>query len=301
MRVSDQPETYLGVTNDHFPCVLVRSDGLANDPPMQTARVTLTFASPYVLSVPNEGNREGKFHTLTLNSSTDEDVDTFLRVAEAYLSESPMSREQGNNLGAYFRSLVRLFDTQPAPDLALERQGLWGELFVMRQVRGYRFWATYWHSVATRIYDFSTVSKRIEVKTTTGQTREHRFSHRQLFALGEDKIAIASLMLTPDDAGVSLRELIDGCARDFDGSEMIVRLEQFVRRAGMGAKDEHGPSYSPDGAMHSLAWYWTDEVPHFRMEEPEGVSETHYKVDLSGAKPIRPDELNAWLDSWTPV
>lgn len=298
VAINDRADAYLGLDLNQFPCLFVRAIDVAHVPPMQTARVRLRFDSPYTLTFPDGRKETGRFHVLSLISAQEDDVETFLRIGEAFLIRGEQGEPPASSLARYFRSLVRLFDTRPAPDLTLERQGLWGELFLMRSTRGYNHWGKHWHSVDTRIFDFSSLEKRVEVKTTTSQQRQHRFSHRQLFSTGQDKIAIVSIMLTPDDAGLSLRELVDECLHEVQGSEIVVKLEQSIRRAGMESRGERGPSFNAEAALQSTGWYWADDLPHFRAEEPQGVSETHYKVDLTGAPQIGVNQLSGWLDLW---
>lgn len=265
---------------------------------MQTARVFVRFAVQFALTLPDGTTETNRFHTLGLNTDAQDDVRTFLLILEAFLSGPDSRNRPATSLSNYFRSMVRLFSTRPADDLSIARQGLWGELFMMRSYRGYGFWAPYWHSDTTRVFDFSSIGRRLEVKTTISQQREHRFSHRQLFTMGNEEVAIVSLLMTPDDAGLSLRQLINECKDALQNSPEIVKLEQSARRAGMDVKEEHGPSFNPESALRLIGWYWAEHVPHFRMEEPAGVSETHYKADLTGAAEIDSERREAWLSVW---
>jgi len=67
----------------------------------------------------------------------------------------------------------------------------------------------------------------------------------------------------------------------------------------MDSLDETGPIYDALEAQMTLAWFRSTDAPHFRMPEPPGVSQTHYRVDLSTAPQLGTQELNEWLDSLT--
>lgn len=297
--VAGARDVMLGVDSSGSACLFIRSEGASRIPPMQTEKVKLRFDCEFTITLTTGATEAGRFHYLTLSSVAREDEATFLLVIEAFLQRFNTQGPTAESLASFFRSLIRLFSTQPAGDLPIARQGLWGELFFMRTCRGAAFWAPYWHSDPNRVFDFSAAAKRVEVKTTTSQQREHRFSHRQLFTFGRDEVAVASIQLIADDAGLTLRDLIIECRTALRDSELLVKLEQSVRRAGMDSPLERGPSFNADSARETLGWYWAEELPHFKSEEPEGVSETHYKVDLTRAPQIPSGRLTEWLNAWT--
>ena len=246
-----------------------------------------------------DGSHEtGFFRALCSQASARPDIETFLVLVDAFLAHSEAHPPTAETLEAFFRSMVRLFAVSPARDLATDRQGLWGELFVMKCVRGFLSWAPFWHGEVSRLFDFAAPRRRVEVKTTTGELRVHRFSHRQIHAPDGDEILIASLLLKEDEAGVSLQQLIAECRAALWGSTFFLKLEQAVRHAGMESSSEPGPAFDDTEAQRQLAWFWAEDAPHFRMLEPPGVSETRYKVDLSGAPRLDLDQVEAWLDTW---
>ena len=107
-------------------------------------------------------------------------VDAFL----AHLVALPVTSEV---LTTFFQTLTRLFGSKPVPDPASERQGLWGELFVMDHFGGGQLWAPYWHRDPYARFDFSRGLSHFEVKTTRGPTRAHNFSHHQLSPIGNEQ------------------------------------------------------------------------------------------------------------------
>ena len=194
--------------------------------------------------------------------------------------------------------MVRLFAVSPANDLLSERRGLWGELFMMSRVRGFQFWAPFWHGEVIRRFDFSHGRNRLEVKLTTRSERIHYFTHRQIYSSGSEDIFIASIVAGEDDSGLSLRRLILDSRSALVGTPDYIKLEKAVRHAGMQDSAETGPVIDATEAEVSLAWFRSIHVPHFRVPEPQGVSETRYKVDLSTAPQITEAETDEWLDTW---
>ena len=114
-----------------------------------------------------------------------------------------------------------------------------------------------------------------------------------------DVIIIASIVAAEDDSGLSLRELIDDCRSALLGMPDYLKLEKAVRQACMESSTEFGPVIDAAEAEENLAWFRSIDIPHFRVPEPTGVTETRYKVDLSTAQRVTAMELDEWLRPWS--
>ena len=290
----------LGADMAGHPVLFVRAEEGVLDPPLRTDKVSLHIGQSYSLGSMDDSPRTELLHALRCEASDTSDVETFLALAEAFLARHEASCIDRQSLTAFFRSMVRLFAVTPAKDLQSEQRGLWGELFTMSRVRGFRFWTPFWHSEVIRRFDFSCGRKRLEVKLTTGAERIHHFSHRQIYAIEGEDIVIASLVAREDDSGLSLRQLIRDCRSVLLGTPDYLKLEKAVRHAGMDHSSEVGPIFDAVETEESLAWFRSTDVPHFQVPEPAGVSETRYKVDLSTAPKVTSGELDEWLESWSP-
>lgn len=289
----------LGLDTAEHPVLFVLAEAGAVEPPLRTDKVSLHIGQSYSLAGIDDSPRIELLHALRCETSDPADVETFLFLAEAFLARHEDGGANRQSLTSFFRSMVRLFAVTPAKDLQAERRGLWGELFIMGRVRGFPFWAPFWHSEATRRFDFSCGRNRVEVKITTRPERTHHFSHRQIYALEGEEIVIASLVTTEDDSGISLRQLIEDCRSALLGTPDYLKLEKAVRRAGMESSPDPGPVINADEAEESLAWFRSRDVPHFLVPEPPGVTETRYRVDLSTAPRITTAGLDGWLRMWS--
>jgi hypothetical protein len=297
-KIKGWRNAYLAVNSMGHPALIVETNSIFGGPSLKAARVSLKPSQELAVTI--DGNTASKqiFHILICESSDRSDVANFLVLIEAFLASRIGLEIAGDDLSSFFRSMIRLFAMKPASDLDARRQGLWGELFMMRQVLGYRFWAPYWHGAVTGLFDFSAMSKHIEVKSSIGQQRIHHFSHKQIWESEGEEILIASLVLRQDDSGLSLRELVQECREALRGTPDYLKLEFAVRHAGMEDDSLSGPQFSEIAAEKELLWFRATDAPHFRMPEPPGVSETNYKVDLTRATPISAEELNRWLVDW---
>lgn len=288
----------LGADIAGHPVLFVKAEEGTFEPPLRTDRVSLHIGHSYNLAGMEECPRSELLHALRCEASEPPEVETFLVLLEAFLEHHGAGRVNLQDLKGFFRSLVRLFAVSPAKDLLSERRGLWGELFMMSRVRGFQFWAPFWHSEVSRRFDFSYGPNRLEVKFTTRSERIHYFTHRQIYSSGSEDIFIASIVAGEDDSGLSLRQLIQDSRRDLLGSPDYIKLEKAVRHAGMEDPAETGPVIDASEAEASIAWFRSIEVPHFRVPEPQGVSETRYKVDLSNSPRIAAADTEAWLGTW---
>ena len=289
----------LGVDTMEHPVLFVLAEAGAVEPPLRTNKVSLHIGQSYSLAGVDDTPRFEVMHALRCETSNSADVETFILLVEAFLARQEPGGVTQKALTSFFRSMVRLFAVTRAKDLQAARRGLWGELFMMSRVRGFRFWAPLWHSEVTRRFDFSFGNNRIEVKITTRLERTHYFSHRQIYAIEGEEIVIASLVAAEDDSGLSLRQLIEDCRSALLGTPDHLKLEKAVRQAGMESPSETGPVINAAEAEESLAWFCSMDIPHFRVPEPAGVTETRYKVDLSTAPRVTARELDEWLRPWS--
>ncbi len=298
--VPESQGVLLGIDVNSHPVLFVRAEASAVEPPLRTNKVSLHVGKSYSLAYLGESPRVELLHALQCETSDSGDVETFLLLAEAFLVRHDAYGVDRQAMTSFFRSMVRLFAITPAKDLQAERLGLWGELFVMSRVRGFRFWAPFWHSEVSRRFDFSCGHNRVEVKITTRPERTHHFSHRQVYALESDEIMVASIVASEDDSGLSLRHLIDKCRSALRGTPDYFKLEKAVRQAGMEFSSEIGPVIGATEAEQGLAWFRSVDIPHFRVPEPPGVTETRYRVDLSTAPRVTSTDLDQWLTLWSP-
>lgn len=289
---------YLAIDDAGHPCLFLQAGAKLAEASVRTSGLLLQPNQEYLLTFEDGTAQSGRYHLMACLSSQGSDEEGFLVLIEAFFLRRD-SVPQDQALVSLFHSMVRLFAVSQVRDLRSERQGLWGELFTMSRVRGFAFWAPYWHSEPTRLFDFFGASGRVEVKTALGTERVHHFSHRQIYATEGEEILVASLLLREEGSGVTLKELIMQCRIELRDTPHYLKIERAARRAGMAGTTETGPSYDPASAERDLAWYRAAGIPHFRLPEPVGVSETHYRADLTNAPRLSPDELEAWLSGWT--
>lgn len=288
---------FIAINRARLPVLLITSNDAGIPLQLKTDMLSLLLHTKGTVYSHGKLLETKKFHMLQCESSDTATVESFLILVRAFVSKLSYNNCSNNDLIEFFQTLVRLFKVSPVPDLLRERQGLWGELFLLQWVGDIKHWTKFWHSDFTLKFDFASNNKRIEVKTSMGE-RIHYFSHDQLFS-NDKEIAIASIMLSKDDAGKSLRELINEVRTAIaDEPDLIIKLENAIRKAGMQDLSENGPRFDYTEASRHIAWFWSDFVPRFNQAEPPGVSNTHYRVNLATVEQVNDDELRKWLNTW---
>jgi hypothetical protein len=290
---------YLAVDLNLLPCLFIMAESRIIEAPLKTAYVSLLPNQSYRLTLCDDLEIERLFHTIICSSSKQADINTFLSLLEGFIEQNADYQTASLNIAPFFRNIVRLFSVQPVRDKASERQGLWGELFVMRSMNGYSYWAPFWHNELTDVFDFSTSNKRLEVKTSASGQRIHHITHRQVYAMHGEEIVLASLVVIDDQDGLSLRGLIDECKAELLGSIHYFKIEKAARHVDIHNIEDPGPSYNIRYAEDSLAFFRSEDIPHFTMPEPPGVSQTSFRADLSNATRIDIEWLSQWLDGWS--
>jgi len=251
------------------------------------------FSKNYTLSIGPDNIREGKYHGILCLSDDSTDKDTFIFILDSVLSSGGLNNVDTINI--IFRSLVNLFSVEKTQDNISEQKGLWAELFFMRKNGGFRRWAKSWHNEPTGIFDFSTETKRLEIKSTTRPERIHEFSHTQLLTMPHQETTIVSYLLQEDDTGRSLKTLIDEARSELFGNPHLIKLEKAIRRAGMAELDQDGPRFNEDYVNRHVAWFRSTEIPRFMTDEPPGVTGTHYKSDLTNAPKLSDQEIKSFI------
>jgi len=299
-KILNNDKIFVGLDLENRACIFVKSDDREIAPSIKTSKLQIEFNKEYKLFINEKDTQEGFFHSIRCLSNDSDDTRIFLTIIESIVTD-PSIVLTTHSLTSIFYSLVSLFKTGTSPNITQERQGLWAELFFMKKNGGFNFWAKYWHSNPNIPFDFSHKEKRVEIKSTVRQERVHEFAHRQLFSLASEDICIISVMLREDDEGTNLRNLLDEANLALKSTPHFIKLELAMIRSGMANNDEAGPKYNEEEAEKKINWLKAEKVPRFESSEPEGVSATRYRSDLTNASKMTTEEITEWLGSFNEI
>jgi hypothetical protein len=234
---------------------------------------------------------EGNFTVIRCRSLEPELIRYFLSIGETILrilGPHPIHSTVAhavNRLAAIFQ---RLHDPPTRPV-----NGLFGELFLIRSSRSPGRMLAAWRPKDTSRFDFSTGDIRLDVKATSGRVRVHTFSHEQCNPPPGTVALVASLFIDRSASGLSLRELVRSIeAVVGTDSNLVMRLHDIVAETlGNALQDALNIQFDPKLAASSLQFYDLRAVPAIRGDPPVGVSDIHFRSDLSGVPMLATDVL----------
>jgi hypothetical protein len=174
-----------------------------------------------------------------------------------------------------------------------EIQGLWGELLLIREANDSITLGSAWRCKSGDCYDFNKGDERIEVKTTSMRSRQHRFSLEQLCPPGGTRLVVASIIVQRSGAGLSVFDLLDAIrvktAHQPQLHLRIIRqLHDTLGNTWQSAKDVR---FDLEEAVESLRYFDGAQIPKIPLPLPDGISEVRFIADLKDVKPLSANDL----------
>lgn len=214
----------------------------------------------------------------------------FLHVAAAVvalLGEGPSRLDVGRAIDR----LVELFRSMTAP-ARKSVQGLWAEVLLMARLRDPARLVAAWHLLPGDRYDFSSDNQRIEVKSALGRVRQHHFALEQLVPVAGTQLLIASVLLERAGAGTTLAELVSEvrsrCGHD---PQLLLHVDRVIAQTlGDSWRQAQEERFDRQAAESSLAFFKPEAIPRVDTTLPRGVSDVHFRVDLTGLPPANLEE-----------
>lgn len=185
-------------------------------------------------------------------------------------------------LGPMLEGLSELFQAVSS-EPASTAQGLWAELALIHSAEDPVSAVKAWHSEVDDLYDFSSGTERIEVKSSSDKTRCHYFRLEQVDSPACITVLIVSMLVDKAGRGLTLGELWDRCRERLAASPQLqLKLDALCFRAlGKHWHRWRETSYDHARAIASLAFFDARSVPKPSTPMPAGVSEVRFVSDLS--------------------
>jgi len=266
------------------PCLLLRlADGAGSGipPPMVLSHLAVQYDVQCRIFRPEQSPEESAFTLIRCLSTDAALVARFLDVMEVVVrtvGRAPTMdrvRRAVEDLAELFRSLDR-----PPRKSA---QGVWAELFLMARAEDVGRLATAWRAVSGEAFDFSEGSDRIEVKATSGGTREHYFSLAQVYPPRGVRVLVASLLVEALSGGTSVKGLLRTLRGRLSAHpELILRVESIAAQSfGNAWTSGLEESFDWQRAEESLRFFEPQAIPAVPKELPREVSDVRFRSDLS--------------------
>jgi hypothetical protein len=234
--------------------------------------------------------------TFTIVRCTESDAELtryFLRAFDPILRSlgsnptAPAISRAVNSLAELFRAL-----TQP-PSKSVS--GLWAELLVIRQASDPVALLHAWHISLEDKFDFNAGAQRVEVKSTSQRVRIHNFSLEQLMPPTGSRVIVASLFVEKAGGGTSVESLKDEIRELAEARpELQERLDRVVASTlGSTLRQSLTERFDRELACESMLWFDGGAIPIIPTPLPWGISDVHFRADLSQCPPISRQTLGA--------
>lgn len=293
MPVPNHPSYFVGKDREALACLLIATGDQTgrSHPPIRLESLDAQFELHCHLKDANEQRREGIFTVIRCRERDGELTRYFLSVGEMILQvlgEQP-TRVQ---IARAVNRLATIFQRIRQPS-ARPLNGLFGELYLLLRSRNARRTLMAWRASDNSIFDFSDGDVRLDVKAAGGRNRVHTFSYEQCNPPSRTVAVVASLHAEQAAGGVSLYSMMNQIeARVSSHADLVFKLHETVAATlGASLNSSLQRRYDMRRAESSLQFFNLEDVPAIRGPLPVGVSDVHFRSDLSGLRPITIEAL----------
>lgn len=291
-EIVGSPGYFVGKDRDGAACILVAvsRDESRRRAPIRLENLEVLFGLECFVRRSGRTS-EGAFTVIRCRSDQGGIIRYFFSVGEAVIGMLGNSPNEVSIANAVNR-LVQMFQKLQKP-AAKAIIGLLGELLFIRQSRDLRQMLTAWRAVETSRFDFSAGDVRVDVKAATGRARSHVFSYDQCNPPPGTAALAASLFVEQAAGGTAFREVVGAVERGLAGdADLLMKLHEIVAET-LGTSLSEAMSYRFDDrlAAASLQLYDLRAVPAIRGGLPVGVSDVHFRSDLSALRAVAKQDL----------
>lgn len=236
---------------------------------------------------------QDNFSVVSYIGQNDDVKDVFLKTCQVLiksLGQNPSNKKIKQTVDKFIE-LFKAIKEPPRKSI----QGLWSELFLIEQSDFPEKVILGWHSTPEEKFDFSFDKLRIEVKSSSTESRIHHFSSTQLNPINDTEIIIASVLVNTNVAGLSVIDLMKKISNKLDDFSKQKEKLHFLAYSTLGASTEHinDLKFNYELAKISLKFYKSEVVPKINITNiPKEVSDVRFISNLINSK-----HLETKLDS----
>jgi hypothetical protein len=286
------PGSYVGRDSNEKACILiaVMDRDTRHQPPIRLESLEVQFDVQSLIKAVGEVT-QGTFTVIRCRSHEPEFVRYFLSIGETILRVLGVKPTRGAIAHAINRLAIIFQRIQNPPIRSVG--GLFGELFLIRRSSKPRNVLAAWRTGDSSRFDFSSGDIRLDVKTAAGRLRSHTFTYDQCNPPPGTVAIVASLFVERIASGISLHDLVRGIEMlAGEDTNLIMKLHETVAET-LGKSIQEALTFRFDErlAASSVEFYDLRSIPAIRGEPPVGVSDIHFRSELSGLKPIDVDSF----------
>ena len=293
MPVPGYSNYFVGKDTESLACFLVSTSDQTGrpHPPIRLESLDAQFELRCHLKQASEPSREGVFTVIRCRDSDGETTRYFLSICDTIL------RVLGNQptrtqIATAVNRLAAIFQKVRQPAMR-PLKGLFGELYLLLCSANATKALVAWRAGANARFDFSDGNIRLDVKAAGGRNRQHTFSYDQCNPPSGTIAAVASLYVEQISGGVSLHSVINQIeTRVSTRADLVFKLHETVSATlGANLKDSLSRCFDIRLAESSLQFFNLEDVPAIRGPLPPGVSDVHFRSDLSALSPVSIEAL----------
>jgi len=282
--VSNSPSYLIGRDEHGRACLLVNtwSEGRGRrTPSIRLSNLNVEFNRPCLLQHTSESSTAAIYSIIRCGVDDVETTRYFLWICETII-QVVGNHPRADSLSSVVIRLAAIFQRfQEPPNRSLI--GLFGEIYVIWASADPVGTVSMWRQDITSRFDFSGNDLRLEVKTTTGQVRSHIFSYEQCNPPNGTVPVVASLLTEKIGSGARLISLLEDIVERLEGHpKLIFKLQEGVASSLGNTLDEAlKGQFDLKLAEDSLKFFLMTDIPAIRGQLEAGVSEVHFKANLS--------------------
>ena len=285
-------ELLVGQDADHNVVIVCKSNQPARPIIRQKTRQLSIECNVRVAYMVDGVSETGVVHIVRCYAPTEKERDIFLQLCPMFIDASVCDDQEQALLELI--SILTAFFANSSEPRNQELQGLYAELYTIWSYREQFDFGSHWQTQDRMKFDFSITDKvKVEIKSTLKNERKHHFRHEQL--LGDVfTIYVVSYMLRPDDAGLSLHDLI-----------MMTKplVASDPRRLMILAKFEKNTSeqrlqqlkFNEMMIVSKRKIYRAVDIPRFSEATPTGVTNAEYDCLLENVPDIGEESFITYL------
>jgi len=208
------------------------------------------------------------------------DQDTVEAAAAIFLGLIDLEKQFGKT-GKAIWQLKALFENRLKFEISEKTLiGLIGELLIIFLSTNSATAIKFWHSNIDDKFDFSGANFRLEVKSTTGTSRNHHFSSYQIPGDAPGKTLVASVKISKVENGNSIVDLLKTLESELEAADYL-KLRGIVNST-LGVPPELVSHFQIDldSSLQSVVLIDSFEIP--RPDSNDGVISMEWLATLDG-------------------
>ena len=287
LPVNDDMPHRIGCSEEGYPMFFIECSDEAKTTDIKLALFKVLFNRKCsIRNVQDKESQTKSFTLIQMNSDNEELQKYFFQVVFLILQKLPL-KPKVNILKTEVSNVIQLF---LAPVKFSEEiiRGLFAELLVIERSKNPEYLVRAWHVTPKDKYDFNDSIDKIEVKSTTGDSRSHLFSIEQLTPNADSKLLIASIFVNQTGIGKSVFDIVESISSRLSSTEDMIKLQEVVLKTiGVHTDAVANMFFDYKMAVDYYKLYDYKDIPSIPISSiPPQVSKVHFRSDLSGVSSI---------------